>query len=200
MVAAASAAMPATIAMPAATNMPATTVMLAEAAMLAFAAMLTQPAMLTELAELAKPVVAVIRGPVTNGLRHATGQGKTDADHQYGPGQYAAECHRRLRVLWVIVFIIVARLLPCRGVTTERTDLLHGWDERIDTRGARCKDSRKNPFVGAARVAQASEPPGGLACPHAWLRWDAACTGQVQLGDACAIRLAVFVCGDQNTS
>src|SRR5712664_1364157 len=93
--------MPATIAMPAATNMPATTAMLAE---------------------LAKPVVAVIRGPVTNGLRHATGQGKTDADHQYGPGQYAAEFHRRLRVLWVIVFIIVARLLPFLGVTTERTE------------------------------------------------------------------------------
>src|SRR6266446_5885737 len=108
--------MPATIAMPAATNMPATTAMPAEAAMLAVAAMLT------ELAELAKPVVAVIRGPVTNGLRHATGQGKTDADHQYGPGQYAAECHRRLRVLWVIVFIIVARLLPFRGVTMERTE------------------------------------------------------------------------------
>jgi hypothetical protein len=61
--------------------------MLAVAAMLAFAAMLTEPAMLTGLAEIAKPVVAVIRGPVTNGLRHATGQGKTDADHQYGPGQ-----------------------------------------------------------------------------------------------------------------
>src|SRR5712664_4315173 len=78
--------------------------------------------------------------------------------------------------------------------------LLHGWDERIDTRGARCKDSRKNPFVGAARVAQASEPPGGLACTHALLRWDAACTGQVQLGDACAIRLAVLESGEQNTT
>ena len=76
--------------------MPATTAMPAEAAMLAFAAMLTELAML---AELAKPVVAVINGPVPNGLRHATGQGKTDADHQHGPRHYAAEFHCRLRFL-----------------------------------------------------------------------------------------------------
>jgi hypothetical protein len=83
-------------AMPATSNMPATTAMPAEVAMLAFAAMLTEFAMLTEVA---KPIVAVINGPVPNGLRHATGQGKTDADHKYGPRKYAVEFHCRLRFL-----------------------------------------------------------------------------------------------------
>src|SRR6266436_6907835 len=42
----------------------------------------------------------VANGPVANGLRHARGQGKTDADQQrYGPRQYSAVIHCRLRFL-----------------------------------------------------------------------------------------------------
>src|SRR5260370_32637391 len=78
--------------------------------------------MSSEYAHLAKPVVDVFRGPVTNGHRHATGQGKTDADHQYGPGQYAAECHRRLPVLGSSCSSPWRAFSPFRGVTTERTE------------------------------------------------------------------------------
>jgi hypothetical protein len=49
-------------------------------------------------------VVAVTNGSVANGLRHASGQGKTDADQQqYGPRQSSTAIHRRLHVLYVIV-------------------------------------------------------------------------------------------------
>jgi hypothetical protein len=95
-----------------------------ESAMLAFATMPSEAAMPTEPAMLANPpmpmrkavapatmipaiapvvsvsVVNVANGPVTNGLRHASGQGKTDADQQQdGPRQYSAVIHTRLRFL-----------------------------------------------------------------------------------------------------
>ena len=95
-----------------------------ESAMLAFATMLSEPAMSTELAMLVesrmpvrkavapvtmipaiKPVVSVSiisvpDGSVTDGLRHASGQGKTDANQQqYAPRQYSAAIHPCLHCL-----------------------------------------------------------------------------------------------------
>src|SRR6266436_4313993 len=95
-----------------------------ESAMLTFATIPSEAAILTGPAMLVEPrmpmrkavapatmipvialvesvsVVAVANGPVANGLRHARGQGKTDADQQrYGPRQYSAVIHCRLRFL-----------------------------------------------------------------------------------------------------
>jgi hypothetical protein len=44
-------------------------------------------------------VVAITNGPVTNGLRHARGQGKPDADQQQHGPRYSTAIHRRLRFL-----------------------------------------------------------------------------------------------------
>jgi hypothetical protein len=93
--------------------MPAPTAMPAESAMLAFAAMLREAAMLAEpLMPMRKavappsvipaiaPAISVSVVAVTNGLRHASGQGKTGTDQQqYGPRQYSSVIHRRLRFL-----------------------------------------------------------------------------------------------------
>ena len=88
-----------------------------ESAMLAFATMLVEPRMPMRKAVAPAtmiPVIALVEsvsvvavangpvanGPVANGLRHARGQGKTDADQQrYGPRQYSAVIHCRLRFL-----------------------------------------------------------------------------------------------------
>jgi hypothetical protein len=110
-VAAASAAMPATTSMPAEAAMPGEAAMLTEPAMLAEPLMpmrkAVAPATMIPVAMIPAitpavnvSVVAVTNGPVTNGLRHASGQGKTDADHQqYGPRQYSTAVHRRLHFL-----------------------------------------------------------------------------------------------------
>jgi hypothetical protein len=97
--------------------MPATTAMPAEAAMLAFAAMLAEPpmpmrkavapatmipvAMIPAIAPVVSvSVVTVSILAVANGLRHASGQGKSDADQQQcDPRQYSTAIHRRLRFL-----------------------------------------------------------------------------------------------------
>jgi hypothetical protein len=103
----------ASAAMPASTTMAAESAMLALAAMLSEAAMLTEPAMLAEpfmpmrkavapaaMIPAIAPAVRVSVVAVTNGLRHASGQGKTDADQQqYGPRQYSDVIHRRLRFM-----------------------------------------------------------------------------------------------------
>jgi hypothetical protein len=96
------------------TAMPAESAMLAfTAAMLAFAAMLREAAVLAEppmpmrkavapatVIPALAPTIAVSVVAVTTGLRHASGQGKTDADQQqYGPRQYSAVIHRRLHLL-----------------------------------------------------------------------------------------------------
>ena len=105
----AAAAMPASAMSAAATS--------TESAMLAFATMLVEPRMPMRKAVAPAtmiPVIALVEsvsvvavangpvanGPVANGLRHARGQGKTDADQQrYGPRQYSAVIHCRLRFL-----------------------------------------------------------------------------------------------------
>jgi hypothetical protein len=106
----AAAAMPASAMSAAATS--------TESAMLAFTTMLVEPrmpmrkavapaTMIPVIAPLVESVSVVAvangpvaNGPVANGLRHARGQGKTDADQQrYGPRQYSAVIHCRLRFL-----------------------------------------------------------------------------------------------------
>ena len=59
------------------------------------------------------------------------------------------------------MFIIVVRLLPFGVSPRNAPSLLHCWDNRIDTCVARYKDSRKNPYAGASRVAQAASWVGG---------------------------------------
>ena len=96
-----------------------------ESAMLTFTTMPSESAMLAEPTMLVEPrmpmrkavapatmipviallvesvsVVAVAHGPVANGLRHASGQGKPDPNQQqYGPRQYSAANHHRLHYL-----------------------------------------------------------------------------------------------------
>lgn len=109
-VAAASAAMPTESAMPGEAGMMSEPTMLADAPMsmrkAVAPATMSPVAMIPAMAPaVGVSVVAVTKGPVTNGpvtnrLRHASGQSKTDADQQqYGPRQYSAAIHRRLRFL-----------------------------------------------------------------------------------------------------
>ena len=90
--------------MAASTAVAASAAVAAESAMFSEAAMrkaVTPATMIPAIAPVVSvSVVNVTNGPVTNRLRHASGQGKTDADQQRdGPRQYSAVIHLRLRVL-----------------------------------------------------------------------------------------------------